>query len=219
MFIVYSHSVFLIFKFNSMFIHIQCSKIQIPCHFNSNNASCKNFNNFFKVTTTKHFLQCAVRLLAELDSEAGDKFKYSDGWFSRFKARHNISLRRTTNIAQRPPSQKESAVRLFHRTIQQVAKATSKGDLQDVGRFKLSKIANMDQTLLPFCFSDGGTYNEKGEKTVWVRGGASGMEKRQCTVKLTFFADGEPRVKPLLIFRGKGVRIPLREKVITLDLS
>ena len=39
------------------------------------------------------------------------------------------------------------------------------------------------------------------------------MDKRQCTVQLTVFADGEPRVKPLLIFKGTGARIALRERV------
>ncbi len=37
-----------------------------------------------------------------------------------------------------------------------------------------------------------------------IRGGQTGLEKRQCTVQLTIFADGEPRVKPLLIFKGKS---------------
>ena len=67
----------------------------------------------------------------------------------------------------------------------------------------------MDQTPLPFSFTNGGTYAD----TVWVHGGASGLEKRQCTAQITVFADGEPRVKPLLIFRGKGERISFREKV------
>ena len=50
---------------------------------------------------------------------------------------------------------------------------------------------------------------------MWVRGGSSGLEKRQCTVQLTIFADGEPaQIKPLLIFWGKGLRISLREKVV-----
>ena len=49
--------------------------------------------------------------------------------------------------------------------------------------------------------------------TVWVRGGASGLDKRQCMAQLTIFADGEPRVKPLLIFRGKGKRISLKEQL------
>ena len=42
-----------------------------------------------------------------------------------------------------------------------------------------------------------------GEKSVWIHGGASGLDKRQCTVQLTLFADGVPRVKPLIIFRRK----------------
>ena len=62
----------------------------------------------------------------------------------------------------------------------------------------------MDQTQLPFTFSDGSTYADTGERSVWVHGGASGLEKHQCTAQLTIFANGEPRVKPLLIFWGTG---------------
>ena len=54
--------------------------------------------------------------------------------------------------------------------------------------------------------------NKMGEKTVWHRGAASGLDKCQCTVQLTVFADGEARVPPLLIFRGKGLRISQAEK-------
>jgi len=39
------------------------------------------------------------------------------------------------------------------------------------------------------------------------------LDKRQCTVQLTLFADGIPRVKPLVIFRGTGKRIALRERL------
>ena len=42
--------------------------------------------------------------------------------------------------------------------------------------------------------------------------GSSGLEKRQCTVQLTVFADGASRVRPLVIFRGKGLRIKAEEK-------
>ena len=42
---------------------------------------------------------------------------------------------------------------------------------------------------------------------MWHRGCTSGLEKRQCTAQLTVFADGKPRLKPLLIFQGKGLRI------------
>ena len=49
-------------------------------------------------------------------------------------------------------------------------------------------------------------------QALWHRGHASGLEKRQCTVQLTVFADGKARVKPLLIFHGTGLRITAGEK-------
>ena len=82
-----------------------------------------------------------------------------------------------------------------------------------LGPWKLSDIANMDQTPLEFCFNTkGATYATTGEKTVWCRTTGSGHDKRQCTVQLTVFAGGVPRVKPLLIFKGTGLRIPDKEK-------
>ena len=92
-------------------------------------------------------------------------------------------------------------------------------------KFHLSYIANVDQTPLPFSFTDGPTYDDVGVKSVWVRAASSGLDKRQCTVQLTLFADGVSRVKPitilfadgvsrvkpLVIFKGKGKRIPIAE--------
>ena len=72
------------------------------------------------------------------------------------------------------------------------------------GTFSLADIANMDQTPLPFVMDDGKTYNQTGSKEIWCASGSSGLEKRQCTVQLTIFADGVSRVRPLVIFRGKG---------------
>ena len=89
----------------------------------------------------------------------------------------------------------------------------SQVDPGPLGRWTLRHIANVDQTPLPFTFTDGATYTDTGEKTVCVRGEASGLDKRQCTVQLTLFADGETRVKPLVIFRVKGVRITFLEKL------
>ena len=157
----------------------------------------------------------AIQLMEQMHPEV--TFHFSAGWFDRFKTRHSISLRRPTNVCQTPADDKVGAIRSFHERIRSVAALPEGGEVKDVGKFTLSQIANMDQTPLPFTFTDGGTYADKGEKSVWVRGGASGMDKRQCTVQLTIFASAkrEPRVKPLLIFRGKGVRIPLREKVST----
>lgn len=47
-----------------------------------------------------------------------------------------------------------------------------------VGRFKLSEIANMDQSPLPFKHLKGRTYEKKGNKTVRLKGGKSGWDKR-----------------------------------------
>ena len=150
------------------------------------------------------------QLLSRLHPDAS--FLFSDSWFDGFKTRHRISMRRRTHVAQKPPSDKKEAVQHFHRAIRKVA--AEPRPTRPVGRFTPAQIANMDQTPLPFCFMDGGTYEDTGAKNVWVRSGASGLEKRQCTAQITLFADGEPRVKPLLIFKGKGKRISMREKVL-----
>lgn len=55
-------------------------------------------------------------------------------------------------------------------------------------------------------------YDAIGAKEVWCASASSGLDKRQCTVQLTIFADGVPRVRPTIIFRGKGKRISANEK-------
>ena len=72
-----------------------------------------------------------------------------------------------------------------------------------VGRYKLSEIANMDQSPLPFELQKGRTYATKGSKTVTLRAARNGWEKRQCTLQIIVFADGIARCKPLLMFHGK----------------
>ena len=137
-----------------------------------------------------------------------ETFQFSNSWFTGFKTRSHISLRRGTNTCQRQPADKKAAIQGFHRAIRSEAKS---GDLVGpLGKFELRKIA---KAPLPFTFTDGTTYKDTGASTVWVRGGASGLDKRQCTVQLTIFADGESRVKPLIIFWGKGKQITFCEKV------
>ena len=151
----------------------------------------------------------AQQILTELKPDTN--FQFSNGWFLGFKKRHRISMRRATNTCQKEPEDKRSAVQCFHRNIRR--KASEGEQIGPLGQWTPRQVANMDQTPLPFSFCDGETYADTGEQSVWVRGGGSGLEKRQCTVQLTLFADGEPRVKPLIIFRGKGKRIPFTEQV------
>ena len=54
-------------------------------------------------------------------------FKYSEGWFTRFKKRYKISLRRPTNKAQKHPETKEDDIQKFHKTIRKV-QISSEGD-------------------------------------------------------------------------------------------
>ena len=140
--------------------------------------------------------------------------QFSNGWFERFKKRHDLSYRKATSVAQNPPTDKLETVREFHKFIRRncVRGAGKKQRENRLGVWKEAKIANMDQTPMPFVFGGGKTYEEKGAKTVWIRGGQSGQEKRQCTVQLTIFADGVPRIKPMIILRGTGKGIKAEEK-------
>ena len=155
------------------------------------------------------FRICAKQIMEVTNPESSACF--SNSWFNGFKQRHKISLRRATNVNQKPAEDKRGAIQSFHRNIRNIA---STGDQNgDVGRFELRQISNVDQTPLPFSFASGETYADTGDKTIWVKGGASGLEKRQCTVQITLFADGKTQVKAMVIFCGKGKRIAFREKV------
>ena len=151
----------------------------------------------------------ARQLMKEMHPEAD--FRLTQGWFDRFKSRNNLSYRRSTNVSQKKPSDFEEKIRGFYQEIRRVASAGISG-VEQLGKFAPSTIGNVDQTPLPFAFNSGQGYAETGSSTVWHRGTKSGLEKRQCTVQLTIYADGIARVKPLIIFRGKGLRISTSEK-------
>jgi len=67
-----------------------------------------------------------------------------------------------------------------------------------------SNICNLDETPIPFEYLEGKTYDIKGERTVWAKLFQNGWDKRQASLVLCIFADGIPRVPPMIIFRGKG---------------
>ena len=53
----------------------------------------------------------------------------------------------------------------------------------------------------------------KGEKEIWCATAASGLDKCQCTVQLTIFADGKPRVRPTIISEGKEKEFRRQKKM------
>ena len=67
---------------------------------------------------------------------------------------------------------KESLFKIFHRKICQ--KAVPGHQIGKLGQFTSALVANVDQTPLPFNFTNRPTYETKGAKTVWVQGGSSG---------------------------------------------
>ena len=96
------------------------------------------------------------QLLQSMSSKQGE-FKFSDSWFDGFKRCYKLSLRRPTHRARVIPSSQAESVRSFHCTIRKEAK---KGfQLGTLGRIMLNCIANVDQTPLPFTFTNGSTYS------------------------------------------------------------
>ena len=54
-----------------------------------------------------------------------------------------------------------------------------------------------------FEFLKGRIYAKRGEKTICLKGGKSGYDKRICILQIAVFTDGILRCKPLLMFKGK----------------
>jgi len=146
------------------------------------------------------------------EGDTSNSFRFSNSWFRSYLSRHQISLRQITNKASQLPADFASAIiswLQFNRCNSQIRSEDHhirEGELTFpyVGRYRLQNICNMDQTPVPFEYLEGKTYNQIGEKTVWLQSSRSGWDKRQGTIQLTVFADGIPRVKPLLFFRGQG---------------
>lgn len=146
-------------------------------------------------------------------------FSFSGTWFAGFRRRYRIALRCKTKQAQKPPEDFRPKIEQwlkFNRrnTIIGPGSVVGKGRIPGptVGRFKLSEIANMDQTPIAFEFLSGRTYDQKGAKTIWIKEQRSGWDRRQATLQVCVYADGVRRCKPLLIFHGDPVGDSRRRK-------
>lgn len=139
------------------------------------------------------------------------QFKFSNGWFLGFLSRWGVSIRMTTNKATATPGDYQDRIikwfQFNRRNSQLRARQVSGGLIlfdkpRDIGRYFLGSICNMDQTPLPFEYLSGRTYSIRGDKTVWAKATKSGWDKRQATLMLAVFADGIPRIPPIIIFHG-----------------
>ena len=87
------------------------------------------------------------------------------------------------------------------------------GDGPQEERFGHHQLGNVDKPHCLFLSAKDLRMRRLILSLFWVRGANSGLDKRQCTVQLTIFADGVARVKPYIIFRGKGKRISFKEQL------
>jgi Tc5 transposase-like DNA-binding protein len=93
-------------------------------------------------------------------------FRFSPGWYRGFRQRYNISLRYGTKRAQKTPNELLPVVQSwlqYNCRMTVIMEGSDCGKQRNssipvVGRFKLSEIANMDQSPLPFEHQKGRTY-------------------------------------------------------------
>ena len=108
-----------------------------------------------KLVKSWWFVRQGKQILDELEPD--QNFLFSNHWFERFQNRYNISLRRKSHCSQKPPTALEPAIKKFHASFVR---------LGNIGNFKASDLANMDQTPLPIVLDDGKTFDKKGVEEV-----------------------------------------------------
>jgi len=135
----------------------------------------------------------AIRLKAKMVAKEFNypEFKASSRWCHKFMARHNLSVRKRTHIAQKLPEDVEGKVLDFQKYI-----ITTRKQL----RPPLCMIGNADQTPLTFDLPSDFTVNEKGASTISIK--TTGHEKNRFTVMLACMSDGT-KLPPYVIFKRK----------------
>ena len=135
--------------------------------------------------------------------------KLGRSWCYRgFINRQVFSLRRCTNRKPRDINDCKPTCFKFHQLMFDTLRAEPR--VHDVyGHYEPKDIFNFDQVPAPFvCEDNSRTLEDKGASRVWCRQPGSGLEKRQCSIHVTACADSHaPQPKPIVIFRGSGVRI------------
>lgn len=120
-------------------------------------------------------------------------FKASKGWCSRMMKRAGLSLRRRTTLAQKLPAEYSEKLLEFQRYVI---------NLRKEHMYMLGQMGNADETPVYFDMPANVTVNEKGAKSVLVRG--TGNEKQRITVMLCVLADGR-KLPPYVILRRKSM--------------
>ena len=131
----------------------------------------------------------ATHLARQSDTMAN--FRGSISWSYAFLKRHDLSIRRRTNIAQKLPSDYKEQLTKFQSFI---IKLRKKND------YSLSQIGNADQTPLTFVLPSATTITTKGAKSISMT--TTGNEENRFTVMLACPADGG-KLPPYIVFKRK----------------
>ena len=116
------------------------------------------------------------------------------------------------NKKKMPLSERLPVIQAFHTWFIYSLQWSGDERCAKYGRFPGWLMFHSDQVPLPFVFGSVRTKNPKGEQCRLGQPG-DGLDKRQGTVHLTIRAEGKQIVKPVLVFRGFGVKIPDTELV------
>lgn len=83
--------------------------------------------------------------------------------------------------------------------------------LAKFGQFQLNERFDVDQVPLPFVKDQVDTWEKTGGKCVAIAQPFAGLEKRQCTMQVTFSPGGR-LMQISITFRGTGKRISKVER-------
>lgn len=140
------------------------------------------------------------------DSNLFDKAKQfvaSPHWRRRFYSRYKLVTRRKTNKRHLSMDVRINKWKDYHSKLRHFIQAGDQIDPK-YGSFIPENRYYVDQVSCPFGLSDDKTIEEKGTKTVQIRGCSTvDTEKRMCTLQVLIRARGvQPKLA--IIFRGKG---------------
>ena len=139
----------------------------------------------------KKALELHGDLVADGTIPSESDFSASDGWMTRFMARHKISFRRVTTTCQKPPEDYIDKIIDFILYVRKII-ADKKINLRDVYA--------CDETAVWLDATSGTTLTDKGAKDVAAR--TTGHEKMRITVMLCGKADGT-KCKPFILLPRK----------------
>ena len=153
-----------------------------------------------------------LKLIKEqLGDSAVEGFCASRGWFNAFLNRHKLSLRARSNkkfcsIEERLPGVRKWHARLRRRVRRGVQRSTKWGRWLPHNRY-------IDQVPLTLQDSTDRIYDTTGSEHIWMRASKQGDDKREATLQLCVRLDNDAvQPKPVIIFRGKGLRITEKER-------